>query len=156
MGLLFQERAGVPMLHVPYRGGGQMMSDLLAGQLDLELPTYTNFKSLLGERQVKALAIARATRWTGTPDVPTLVEQGYQGIDVDNFFGIAGPKGLPADIVQKLNEAFVQASRDPELAQKLEELGIIAITSKPSDLTKLLVDDTARLPPIIKKLGIKP
>lgn len=156
MGLLFQQKTGVPMLHIPYRGGGQMMSDLLAGQFDVAFATYTNFKSHLEGRQVKALAIARPTRWGGTPGVPTLIEQGYDGIDVDNFFGVAGPRGLPPGIVQKLNQAFAQASQDPEFAQKLEELGIIAITSKPDELTKLLLDDTARLTPIIQKFGIKP
>lgn len=154
-GLLIQEVTGVAMRHIPYRGGGQMMTDLLAGRLDFGIATYTNFESHLGAKQVKALNIASAARWSGTPDIPTLAEDGIAGVDAENTFGIAGPKGLPASVVKILNQAFIEASRDPDLVQRLTALGVKPTASAPEDLVKMVKDETAQFAPIIKKYGIK-
>ncbi len=132
------------------------MADLIPGRIDFAFPSYTNFAAQLADKQVKVLAIASPQRWSGTPDVPTLTELGYPGIDVDNLFGIAVPRGTPKEIIEKLNKAFVEASRDPILVKRMNELGAIPkVSEKPEELLEIIKNDTARLTPVIQRLGIK-
>lgn len=155
MGALFGEFTGVKMTHVPYRGGGQMMADLVTGVLDVCFPTYTNFQPFLADKTLIPLAILQSSRWEQMPAVPTLSERGYKDVDFANIFGIAGPKGIPSDIVQRLNGAFLAASQDEALLKRMEELGAVMITSSdPSDFIDRLKADNKRLTPIVQKIGI--
>ncbi len=154
MAALFQDKTGVKTLPVQYRSGAQAVTDLIPGRIDASFLSYTNFSTQIGTG-VKVLAIAADKRWDGTANIPTLSELGYPDIDVDNLFGIAVVAGTPPAIVKRLNEAFAEAARDPELLRRLAELGAVNEVSTPEALQKILLRDTARLGPLVKRLGIQ-
>jgi tripartite-type tricarboxylate transporter receptor subunit TctC len=154
MGVLLAQKAGTPMTHVPYRGGGVMMPDLIAGRLDFAFHSYANVKSLIDQKQVKVLAIAASRRWNGAPDVPTLTQEGYSGVDVEALFGLMAPLGTPKAVVQKLRDEFAAASRDPDVIKRMDELGILIRATPPQELTAALKADLERLGKVVKTLGL--
>lgn len=156
IGAVFQEMTGVTMTHIPYRGSNPMITDLVGGRIDVGFSSFPNFRGQFEAGQIKMLAVAQEARWNGMPDVPSTSELGYKGMEVPNYFAIVGPKGIPLEILKKLNVAFVDASHDPQLERKIVEMGSVIITSSdPNDLTKTITELWDRVAPIAEKYGIK-
>ena len=105
------------MTHVAYKGGAPMMSDLLTGRIDFAFSTYNTIKGNLDD--LKVLAVATPERMEELPNVPTLSEQGFSGIDFETLVALMAPRGVPAPIVDRIRSLFVQAVADPAVVAKL-------------------------------------
>ena len=146
---------GTPMQMVHYRGGGPMMTDLITGRVDWALASYTVAKGHFIEKKLRALAIDADQRWDGMPDVPTLTELGLGKEKVARWFGIAAPAGTPPDIVKKLHDVFIQASKDPALVKRLHDNGTPIHTTSPSEMAKALSEENDRTKELVEALHLK-
>ena len=158
-GLLFQQAIGVEMTAVPYKGTGPAMTDLIGGQIDLMCDQTTNTTSQIEGKKVKAFAVTSNKR-LATPalkDLPTLQEAGLKDFLVTIFHGLYAPKGTPADVQKKLNDALKVALKDPEFIKKQEGLGAVVVTDRrvePAEHKKFVASEIAKWSPIIKKAGV--
>ncbi len=148
--------AKVTLHSVHFRGGAPMMADLVAGRIDFGWPTISTARGFLMDGQLRPLAVDADTRVAMFPNVPTLNELGFGNEKVAPWFGLAGPAGLPAPIVQKLNDAFVKASRDPDLQKRLSDNGTLIETSTPGKMGRLMADEWVAMQALVKVLGLRP
>jgi tripartite-type tricarboxylate transporter receptor subunit TctC len=144
-----------PMQYVHYRGGAPMMADLVTERVDFALASYTVSKGFFLEKKLKALAVDADARLSVMPDVPTLTEAGLGQTKVANWFALAAPAGTPSNIVQKLHDEFVKASRNPDLQRRLTENGTIINTSSPEQMSKLLAAEVESTNQLVKTLGLR-
>ena len=112
-------------------------------------------RAFLADKRLRALALDADVRWSELPDVPVLAEIGYGKEKVANWFGVAGPPGMPPAMVQRLREEFVKASRDPELQRRLAENGTLIATSTSEEMRAMMVDEVATMETLVKTLGIR-
>ncbi len=158
-GLLFQNALKVDMTPVPYKGTAPAMTDLIGGQIDLMCDQTTNTSSQIEAKKVKAFAVTTGKRLT-TPalkDLPTLQEEGLKGFNITIWHGLYAPKGTPADVQKKLNEALKVALKDPEFVKKQEGLGAVVVADKrvePAEHKKFVAAEIAKLSPVIKAAGV--
>ncbi|ART56423.1 twin-arginine translocation pathway signal [Acidovorax carolinensis] len=130
---LLQRLAGVQLTHIPYKGASNVMTDLIAGHVDLAFVSASGAMSHLQAGKVKSLAVAGPQRLSGLPDVPTFAQAGFPAMVSDSWNGLLAPAGTPPAIVKKLHAAAVEALQSPEIKAKLESLGAIVIGSKPEE-----------------------
>lgn len=130
---LFQRLAGVKLTHIPYKGASNVMTDLIAGHVDLAFMTATGAMPHLQTGKVKPLAVAGPQRLLGLPDIPTFAEAGYPAMISDSWNGLLAPAGTPEAIVKKLHAAAVEALQLPEIRSKLEAQGAIVIGNSPEE-----------------------
>jgi tripartite-type tricarboxylate transporter receptor subunit TctC len=155
-GELFKHMAGIEMTHVPYRGVTQgLMSDFIAGRLDLMFNTTGSLLQPVRSKQVRGLAVTTAQRFPSEPELPTVVEQGVAGYDVSSWYGIYLPAKTPPDIIRKMNADMVAMLNEPAIKQKYEPLGVLAQGSTPAELAARNEADAALWGPIIKEANIK-
>lgn len=154
-GALFEMLAEVQLLHVPYRGSAPLLTDLLAGRVDLTFDSFAVYEEFIKEGRARPLAVTSLKRMTVLPSLPTLDESGLKGYDVSNWLGIFAPSGTPADIVARLNAGVRKAMADPALRQQLVSLGIEPATSAPQELDALVREDMPKWADIVKKSGAK-
>ncbi|PUE29086.1 hypothetical protein B9Z39_03155 [Limnohabitans sp. JirII-29] len=158
-GLLFQSAMKIDMTTVPYKGTAPAMTDLMGGQIDLLCDQTTNTTSQIEGKKVKAFAVTTTKRLT-TPalkDLPTLQEAGLKDFEVTIWHGLYAPKGTPADVLTKINNALKVALKDPEFIKKEEALGAVVVNDKrvsPADHKKFVAAEIAKWGPIIKAAGI--
>ena len=155
-GEMFQRAADVKMLHVPYKGSGPAMTDLMGGQVDSMIETAPAAQAHIKAGKLRAIATATAQRISTLPDVPTATEAGLKGFEVSSQFGIAAPAGTPASIVNKLNAALKvilsqQDTRDSMLAQ-----GVIANYTTPEEAVVALRHESAKWTKVIRDGNIQP
>jgi tripartite-type tricarboxylate transporter receptor subunit TctC len=143
------------MQYVHYRGGAPMMADLVTERVDFALASYTVSKGFFLEKKLKALAVDADARLSVMPDVPTLTEAGLGQTKVASWFALAAPAGTPSNIVQKLHDEFVKASRNPDLQRRLTENGTIINTSSPEQMSKLLAAEVESTNQLVKTLGLR-
>jgi tripartite-type tricarboxylate transporter receptor subunit TctC len=153
---MFQRAVGVQMLHVPYKGSGPAMTDLIGGQVDSMIETAPSAQPHIKGAKIRALATATSQRISTLPDVPTATEAGLKGFEVSSQFGIAAPAGTPAAIVNKINAALntilsQQDTKDSMLAQ-----GVIANYTTPEDAVVALRNESAKWAKVIKEGNIQP
>lgn len=158
-GMLFQQALGVEMTAVPYKGTGPAMTDLMGGQIDLMCDQTTNTTSQIEGRKVKAYAVTSPKRLS-TPalkDLPTMQEAGYKGFEVSIFHGLYAPRGTPAPVLKKLNDALRVALKDPEFIRKQEGLGAVVVNDQrvePAAHRKFVQSEIAKWSPVIKAAGV--
>ena len=136
-GELFKMMAGVEMIHVPYRGGGAVVSDLLGGQVQVLFGTTSLTVEQVRAGKLRALAVTGATRWEGLPDIPTVGEF-VSGYEASSLFGLCAPKQTPAAIIHRLNREINAALDDTTLKTRLIDLGGTLLAGSPADFGKLL------------------
>ena len=141
---LFWQQTGTRGLHVPYKGGGPVMTDLLGGQVDASFQNLNVVVSQVAAGKIRALAITGNKRSPILPNVPTLAEAGVKNVDVYSWQAIAAPKGLPADIKSKLHAAIVAALNDPGVKPKLTDIGFEIVANTPEQFNKFQADEYAR------------
>lgn len=145
----------VDLVHVPYKGSAPAMQDLMAGHVDLSFETsLVTTMSHHANKRIKVLAVTGPSRVSVLPDVPTVAESGYPGFGVQGWFGLLGPRGLPAAMVEKLNRATVQAFADPAVRQRLEQLGLQLDTSSPQQFRDFLAAQNKAWADSVKGLKI--
>ncbi|HEY8049080.1 MAG TPA: tripartite tricarboxylate transporter substrate-binding protein [Ramlibacter sp.] len=158
-GLLFQSAMKTEMQAVPYKGTGPAMTDLIGGQIDLMCDQTTNTTVHIEARKVKVYGVSTTKRLT-TPalkDVPTLQELGLKGFNVTIWHGLYAPKGTPADVQKKLNDALKAALKDPEFIKREESLGAVVVNDKrvePAEHRKFVLSEIAKWTPVIKAAGV--
>jgi tripartite-type tricarboxylate transporter receptor subunit TctC len=155
-GEVFQRVAGVKMLHVPYKGSGPAMSDLIGGQVDIMIETAPAAQGHIKAGKLRALAVASADQVATLPDVPTATAAGLKGFEVTSMFGIAAPAGTPAPIIARLNAALKKILGDPEVQRALLAQGAIAMYTTPEEATLALRAESAKWKKVIIDGNIKP
>ena len=151
-GELFMMMTGVTMEHVPYRGAGPALIDLIGGQVQVMFDNMPSSIGYIKAGKLRALAVTTAERSKELPDVPTVAET-VPGYEASAFFGMAVPAGTPRDIVERLNRAVNDALADPGVQAKLAELGGTLIPGTPEDFGKLLADETDKWSKVVKATG---
>jgi tripartite-type tricarboxylate transporter receptor subunit TctC len=152
---LFKLKTGADIVHIPYKGAGPAITDLLAGQIDMAFNTKSVLLQLVNQGRLRALAVTSAARWPELPEVPTLTEAGIFPYPLEVWWGIVGPAGLPRPIVARLNGAINAALQSTDLRANLTSLGIEPRGGTPEDLATLLAQDAPRWFEIIRMTGIK-
>lgn len=153
-GASFTAMTGVEMLHVPYRGSGPAVTDLLGGQVDFMFDSITSARPHIEAGKLRALAITTKTRSPSLPDVPTVEEAGVPGYEVSPWFATFMPAGTPAPIVEKLGKTLNAAMATPEVKTRLDAIGAQPVGSTPEALRTHLVKETERWTQLIKSSGI--
>ena len=152
-GELFKIMAGIDMVHVPYRGGTAVLTDLIGGQVQV-LFIGTETIGHIKSGKLRALAVTTATRLDLLPDIPTVAEY-LPGYEVSARFGIGAPRNTPTDIIEKLNKEINTALADPKLKARLADLGSTPFPGSPADFGKHIADETEKWGKVIRALNIK-
>jgi tripartite-type tricarboxylate transporter receptor subunit TctC len=152
---LFKLKSGADIVHIPYKGAGPVITDLLAGQIEMAFNNKSVLLQLVKQGRLHALAVTSAKRWPELPDVPTLVEAGIFDYPLEVWWGIVGPAAMPRAIVERLNAAINDALHSPEVQTSFTSLGIEARRGTPQEFATLLAEDTPRWFDIIRITGVK-
>jgi tripartite-type tricarboxylate transporter receptor subunit TctC len=142
------------MVHVPYKGAGPAVADVLAGQIQMRFSAIPPVLPHVKTGRLRALAVTGGKRFSLLPELPAVAET-LPGFDVDSWYGVLAPAGTPAAIIQKLNTEIVAALRTPEVRALLEASGAEAVGSSPQRFGELIRTELKRWAPIIKEAGAK-
>src|SRR6266446_2515978 len=153
-GELFKMMTGVNLVHVPYRGAGPALIDLLGGQVQVMFATMSSSIEYVRGGKLRALAVTTATRSPVLPDIPTVAEF-VPGYESSFWTGVGTPKNTPAEIVDKLNKEINAALADPKMKARLAELGATALPGSPADFGRLIADETEKSRNVVKFSGAK-
>jgi tripartite-type tricarboxylate transporter receptor subunit TctC len=153
LGLMLQNATKAHMVHVPYRGGGPAMLDLLAGRLDFMIFNPSGIIPNVESGQLRLLAVTSRSRFGELPDVPTMTELGYPDVYLDGWFGLAGPAGLPEGIVWTLHAKFASVLKAADLNRRLKEQGWVVDPITPDAFRTLINSDIVRLGRLLKDTG---
>jgi tripartite-type tricarboxylate transporter receptor subunit TctC len=154
-GELFKRMAGIELTHIPYRGAGPALNDLIAGRIDAIFSNFPSTLPLVQQGQVRGLAVTTAQRQPEVPHLPAIAEF-IPGYDVSSWFALFVTAKTPADIVTKLRDDAVAALNTPAVKARYAQLGATVVGSTPAELATFLQDEIDRWGPIIKAAGIKP
>jgi tripartite-type tricarboxylate transporter receptor subunit TctC len=153
-GEMFKMMTGIDLVHVPYRGAGPAMVDLMGGQVQVMFNTMSASLQHVRAGKLRALAVATKTRQAALPNVPTVAEF-VPGFEASFWTGIAGPKGMPPEIVDKLNKAVNAGLKDSNVKAHLAEWGATALAGSPGDFAKFVTDETEKWGKVIRAANIK-
>jgi tripartite-type tricarboxylate transporter receptor subunit TctC len=151
-GELFKIMTGCKMAHIPYKGAGPALNDLIAGQVQVMFDNLPSSSGFIKDGRIRALAVTTSMREASLPNVPTVAET-VPGYEASAWFGVSAPKGTPREIVEKLNVAVNQLLADPKIQKRLSELGGTPIPGTPEDFGKLISNDTQKWEKVVKTSG---
>lgn len=154
-GEVFTSLAQVDMLHVPYKGSGPAVSDLLGGQVNYMFDSITSARPHIESGKLRALGVTTAKRSKTLPNVPTLAEAGLPGYEVSPWFAVFMPTATPKDIVAKVNTALLEAMKDPDVVKRFETIGAEPVGSTPEEMAQHLARESERWTKLIQERGIK-
>src|SRR5262249_9620612 len=154
-GELFKHVTGIEMTHVPYRGGGPALNDLIPGRVDVMFATLPSVLAQAQSGVLRALAVTSGSRSPFAPNIPTVADSGVLDFDVSDGFGLYVPTKTPAEIATKIHNDAVAALGHPAIKQRFEEIAMSVVTSTPAEFAAHIKSQTARWGPIIKAAGIK-
>ena len=152
---LLKAQAGIDMVHVPYKGGGPMVTDALGGQIQVVLGDQANLMPHVQTGKLRALAVATTKRSVNAPGIPTIAESGVPGFDATAWQGLVGPAGLPAEVVKTLNEAFNKVMATPAIRDKLVGGGLEPIGGTPQQFSRFIDSEISKWVKIAKEVGAK-
>ena len=147
---LFWMSTGTTGIHVPYKGGGPAIADLVAGHAEVSFQNLNNVIGHIKAGKLKALAVTSEKRAALLPDVPTMVELGYPDVVVTSWQALGAPKGLPADVRKTIHDAMMAALKDPETAKKLTDPGFDVTATSPEDFAKFLKSELDKWKTVIE------
>jgi tripartite-type tricarboxylate transporter receptor subunit TctC len=153
VGALFNSMTGTQLNHVPYKGSGPAMQDLLGGQVGVSFAGVPNVLSHVRSGRLKALGVTTEKRWSELPNVPTLAEAGIPGYEANLWLSISGPANMPPEIVQRLNTEIAKALRDPELQANFRSGGVDATAMTPQDLLALTRAEYEKWGRVVRETG---
>jgi tripartite-type tricarboxylate transporter receptor subunit TctC len=155
-GALFAKLTGTQLSHIPYKGSGQAITDLLSGQVNMNFDTMPPVLQHIKAGKLRALAISTPQRLPQLPDVPTFAEVGIRGFDVTNWYAVMGPKNLPKDIVAKINSAVQKAMADTAIRPNLEAQGVqFGGPATPEEFSAFIKAELAKYQTLVKELNVK-
>ena len=152
---LFKYMTGLPAQHVPYKGMGPAVIDLLGGQIQAMFAGMLPIQSVLRAGRVRALAVTSAQRVSSLPDVPTIAETGVPGYDVATWYGVLAPAGTPKPIVDRLNREIVAILKTPEVRQKLQDDGAEVVAGTPAAFEKMMRAELEKWSKVVKATGAR-
>jgi len=154
IGEFFGRKSGIKVEHVPYKGASQGLTDLIGGHLDFSAQTLSSASGLIRGNAALPLAHTFKERLPDYPQVPTFKELGFPELVSTNWFGLAGPAGLPLDIAQKVNREIVKMTLRPDVANRLRQDGLVAETFTVDEFRSFIVAETARWKPMLIETGL--
>lgn len=154
-GELFQQMSGTKMLHVPYRGAGNAMTDLLGGRLDLMFPALAAAQPYMKTNEIRALAVTGKSRSALVPNLPTVAEAGIPNYEVGAWIGLLAPTGTPQPVIEKIRSAVIKALADPAVESGLIGLGVEPVRGSQEEFQRLVRSETARWSKLIKQANIQ-
>jgi tripartite-type tricarboxylate transporter receptor subunit TctC len=152
---LFKLKAGVDIVHIPYRGGGPMITDLVAGQIHMTVNGKSVLLPHIQAGKLRALAVSADARWPDMQDVPTLLEAGYMNAGYDTLFGVVAPAGTPNAAITRLNAAINDGLRSPEMRQSFEKLGIEPKITTPQEFAAIIAEEIPKWAEVVRLTGVK-
>jgi tripartite-type tricarboxylate transporter receptor subunit TctC len=152
---LLKMAADVDIVHVPYKGGGAAMPDLLAGRVSMMMETIPNALPSVRIGKLRAFGVSSATRSAAAPDLPTLAESGLNGFDVSPWAALFAPSGVPHAVVERLNRETLRIARDSSYTEQLKSNGVDAITASPEALGSYLRADILKWAEVVKRSGAR-
>jgi len=155
IGEMFKARAGIDIVHVPYRGGGPSIADVMGGQVELTFEGTSVLLPLIQAGKLRALAVTSAKRIPQLPDVPTMIESGYPGFSSTSWTGLLAPSRTPPAIIATLNTQVNAALKSPEFTAALAAISTQPIGGPPQALTDVINADVAKWAPIVKALNLQ-
>ena len=155
MGELFQVGSGVKLTHVPYKGAGPALGDVVAGQIPATFTSMATAAPHVQSARIRTLAVTSAKRLVTMPAVPTFEESGVSGMVISHWWAVMAPAGVPQPVVEKLRTAIMQTLASRDLRERYAVLSVDPVSSTPEELRKLLESDVARWRGIVKSAGIK-
>jgi len=155
VGALFNAMAGVQLNHVPYKGSGPAMQDLLAGEVGVSFAGVPNVLGNVRGGRLKALAVTTPKRWVELPDVPTMAEAGVPGYEATLWLSISGPAGMPKELVHRLSTEIGKALKDSDLQAKFRDAGVEADAMNGEELLRYMRAEDAKWGKVVKETGAK-
>ncbi|RZL89604.1 MAG: tripartite tricarboxylate transporter substrate binding protein [Variovorax sp.] len=152
---MFRMAAKIQAVHVPYKGSSAMVTDLLGGQINYAFDTMTAATPYVKQGKVIAVAQTRLKRAQSHPDVPTMAESGFPGFDAASWYGLAGPKSMPAAMVKRMNEDINQILAQPDVADKLEQFGAEDAGGSSQKFADFIVSENTKWAKVIKDAGVR-
>ncbi len=153
---LFLVMTGLKMLHVPYKGSGPGVTDLIAGHVPVMMPNMLSAKPHIQSGRLRALGVTGSKRAPGAENIPTIAEAGVPGYEAVQWYGVLAPAATPRDIIVKLHTGVVRALQNPEVRQRLLNDGAEPVGSSPEEFAAYLRSETAKWAKVIQAAGIKP
>jgi tripartite-type tricarboxylate transporter receptor subunit TctC len=153
---MFLDEAGVKAKHIPYKGVGPMLTDLMGGQVDFGVLALPSIQGQLKQGSLRAIGTSSPQRLAAAPDIPTFAEQGLPRYIVDGWFAAVGPKGLPAAEVKRIHDAFVSAFATPEVKEAMAKQGNTIAISTPEAAQSFFRSELAKYAALVKKAGLEP
>ncbi|MDW3686784.1 tripartite tricarboxylate transporter substrate binding protein [Cupriavidus sp. CV2] len=154
-GELFKMEAGVDIAHIPYKGTGEALTDVMAGRVDLMFAPTVSAMPFVRQGKLKALAVTTPKRATALPDIPTVAESGLPGYAFESWFGVLAPAGTPKEIVTALNGEIAKVLATPEVRERLSAQGAEARTSTPQEFERYIKAEIAKLAPVVRQSGVQ-
>ncbi len=154
-GEALQKQAGIKLIHTPYRGGADAARDIGAGAIDSVIITTSSIRPPLANKKARVLAVTSAKRAATFPDVPTLAESGFPGFDMNDWNGLFAAEGTPAPLIQRMNQAVVEACKDVKVKERLDPSGAELVANSPAEFGAWLKAQRALLGKLIADANIK-
>ena len=151
IGTQFQNQTGTQILHIPYKGSGPLVTDLIGGQVTMSFDTVTPVLPHIQSGKLRALAVTTAKRSSALPDVPTLAESGLSGFDIGTWFGVLAPAATPPATVAKLNAEIVKVVQSPEFGKRLKEIGAEPVGNTPQQMAEQIKAETEKFARLVKE-----
>jgi tripartite-type tricarboxylate transporter receptor subunit TctC len=153
---LFKQRAKIDMVHVPFRGATAAIPDVLAGRVHVFIGAINSLLPLIRDGKLRALASAGAARIAALPDVPTMAEAGFPGVEVGSGVGLVAPAGTPPDIIDTLHRATAAVIATPGFKERMAAIGVDTVGSTPQEYAKVIREEYAKWGKVVEAAGIKP
>jgi tripartite-type tricarboxylate transporter receptor subunit TctC len=150
---LFNSMAGIELNHVPYKGSGPAMQDLVAGQVGVSFAGIPNVLSHVRAGRLRALAVSTPRRWSELPDIPTVAEAGVPGYEATLWLNVSGPAGLPAEIVERLSAEIAKALQDPEIQKNFRGAGVEPSAMGPQELARFMRAEHEKWGKVVRDTG---
>ena len=153
-GQMFFDAVGVPVRHVPYKGMGPMITDILGGQIEMGVGALAAVQGHLKSGGLRAIGVMGKQRLATLPELPTIAEQGFPSVDISGWFAAVGPKGLPAEQVAQLHKAVVAAFGDPDVKAGFAKRDDILVLGSPAEAAAFLASEQERYAKLVKSAGV--
>ena len=154
-GELLKLVAGIDVVHVPYKGTGPAMNDLIGGHVDVMFSGISSARPYIDAGTLRALAVTGETRNAATPDVPTFAEAGLAGVTASTYWGVLAPKGTPKDVIERVSAEFAKAVKDPAIVERIAQLGYLPIGGGPADYAANLRSEIEKYGHLVRAANIK-
>jgi tripartite-type tricarboxylate transporter receptor subunit TctC len=155
-GELLKKLAGIDMLGVPYKGGGQVITDLIGGQVQVGIAGTTPLIPHHKAGRIKILAFTSLERFPPMPEIPTVAEAGYPGFESTQWLGLLVPRGTPSDAIKRLHEETVKALQLPDVRDRLLKAGLLPVGNSPEEFTRVIRSEIEQWSKLAKELGVEP